>query len=610
MANMRETWRADTWVRPFFRRYKRVLAASIGLGVATVLFAMGLMFMSGYLITAAAAPPYYGLFELLVPIGLVQLFGVGKPFLGYLERLRSHDWIMRTTSELRRRLYRSLEQGTLTDVASRRIGSVLGLLSEDIAHVQNLYLRTVFPLLIAWISGGVIVFALGWISLPFACGFLVGILCITVLLPLLAVLRDGALQEQAKAKHRALHGLAFEQLSGVADWRYADRRDDFVSAITHAGEAVATEDAVLRARSRRRSLVLHLVFGLGTVGVFVWAAWHFGGSPSATGVLTPLPDGSGIASGAGATANWIAAFVLGLFPLLEVFAPLTDACVTAAGQADAINHLNRLPEPPARVGEKGATEKELPAPAEPGGFDLSLRNVTFRYPEATRDVVRDLTLDIPEGQKVAILGASGTGKSTLASLIRGDLVPLSGAITLGVVDPAALNTAGTIHHHVGLMQQSGYLFNQSLLGNLKIGKPSVTEEEATTALNAVGLGNYLSGLPHGLLTLMDEAGIGLSGGEARRITLARLLLSEAPVILLDEPCVNLDAGTEALLMDTILDTFAERTVVMITHHPAGTERFDRVLYLRDGRIALDGSPAALMRESEFFANLVALDKGL
>ena len=159
-------WALDTWVKPFFSRYKKTLVASLGLGVLTLLFAVMLMFVSGFLISYASLPPELGLLSLYIPIGFVQVFGLGKPFFGYFERLASHDWVLRMTSTLREQLYRVLEADGIAGSKIMESGEALGLLSEDIAHVQNLYLRTVFPLVIAWLTGGIVVLAIGAMSAP------------------------------------------------------------------------------------------------------------------------------------------------------------------------------------------------------------------------------------------------------------------------------------------------------------------------------------------------------------------------------------------------------------------------------------------------------------
>ena len=203
--------------------------------------------------------------------------------------------------------------------------------------------------------------------------------------------------------------------------------------------------------------------------------------------------------------------------------------------------------------------------------------------------------------------AAGAGKSTLAGLIRGDLVPQEGVATLGGVPCSELGDG--MARYLGVIQQRTYLFNTTLLENLRIGRPDATEDEVREALVRVGLGDLLDRLPQGLGTLVDEAGMRFSGGERHRIALARVLLQGTPIVLLDEPFAALDPITERGLLDTLLDVFADRTLILITHHLQGVSRMDRVVFISDGAVSLDGAPADLERDSEHYRRLLALDRG-
>ena len=181
-------------------------------------------------------------------------------------------------------------------------------------------------------------------------------------------------------------------------------------------------------------------------------------------------------------------------------------------------------------------------------------------------------------------------------------------MTLGGVDTAALGDA--ICSQLGLIQQSTYLFNRSLFANLSLGDRSITRDAAAAALQAVGLGPLLESLPKGLDTMVSEAGRNFSGGERHRIALARVLLKDTPVVLLDEPTVALDPLTEHALLEDLFTVLEGRSVVMVTHHLAGIEHMDRVVFIEDGRIALEGSPAELARSSARFQQLLAFDREL
>ncbi len=238
---------------------------------------------------------------------------------------------------------------------------------------------------------------------------------------------------------------------------------------------------------------------------------------------------------------------------------------------------------------------------------MHVRNVAYTYPSGSRRVLDGVELDIPAGQHVAVLGRSGSGKSTLALLLRGDAVPDEGSVTVDGRHPSDMGEASA--RYLSVVQQQPYLFNRTLRENLLIARPNATEDQLRAALRDVGLEGLLARLPQGLDTLVDEAGTRFSGGERHRIALARVLLADAPAVLLDEPTVGLDPITEQALMDTLQRTFAQKTLIMITHHLQGIESFDRVVFLEDGRIVLDGSPEQLARTSKRYCRLLSFDRG-
>lgn len=584
-------WRRDTWVKPFFKQYRRALLLALALGVATFVFAAALMFTSGYLISGA--PLVASVLVLNVPLGLVRLFGVGKPILNYFERLASHDWVLRMTSSLRLRLYRSVEGEAMAFRSKRSTGDVLGLLAQDVGHIQNLYLRTLFPLIVGGVLYVALVAGAGVLSLGLGIALLLLAGLAAVAAPLVSVLANAAREARRKQQRARLYDRLSDNVLGVADWVFAQRGGDYLAAHEEAERLLRAEQRRIERFDRARDLVLQLAFGAIVVVLLAWAGTRFGG----------LPDGG---------ANWVAAFALGFFPLIEVFAPLPAAAQEAGAYRDSIERLNDLPEP----GDDGASEPAADAaaagaalrpPAPRGALDIRLEGVRFGYEGSGEEVLRGIDLEIPFGQKVAVLGRSGAGKSTLAGLIRGDLAPQQGEATLGGVPCAAFGDG--MARYLGVIQQRTYLFNATLLDNLRIGNPAASEDEVREALARVGLETLLERLPQGLLTMVDEAGMRFSGGERHRIALARVLLQGAPVVLLDEPFAALDPLTEQALLDTLLKVFADRTLILITHHLQGASRLDRVVFLADGGVSLDGAPADLERESAYYRRLLALDRG-
>ena len=586
-------WRRRlAWLAPFLAAYRGPLALALLLELAAAIFSCALMATSGYLISGAAEARG-SILLLYVPIIYVRIFGGGKPILAYLERLVSHDWVLRMTSRLRLRLYEALERRGRMNGSERhglQTGEALGALAEDIGHLQNLYLRSAFPTVIAWVLYLIVLCATGLFDPVLALAFGLGCAASVIAAPLASLLINGRREEQRRDAKRLRYASLTDSLLGIADWVCSGRRGGYLMRDEREQEQARKAERTARRFDRRRDAILRLSFGLTAVAVLVWAGARFGGD-------------TGTAAG---TTIWITAFVLGFFPLAEQFAPLSVAASEGRGHLAAIDRMQAIEGPRGADREPDAAAgTAVPAPAS---YDLSMRNLHFAYPGTAHEALAGIDLDIPHGQHIAILGRSGAGKSTLAQLLHGDLTPSAGTVALGGIPARAL--CEQMPDLIGVIQQDTYLFNTTLYDNLCVGRADATRAEAQEALERVGLGPLLERLPKGLDTMVDEGGLRFSGGERHRIALARVLLRDTPIVLLDEPFAGLDPLTEQALLDTLLAAFADRTLILITHHLQGIEVMDRVVFIESGRVELDGSPAKLEQTSERYRKLLVFDRGL
>ena len=236
---------------------------------------------------------------------------------------------------------------------------------------------------------------------------------------------------------------------------------------------------------------------------------------------------------------------------------------------------------------------------------MVINNLQF-YFEENKKIFNDFDLEVKKGEHIAILGRSGVGKSTLASLIRGDLIPQKGEITFSGVEPSK---AKNVEEKIGVINQSPYLFATTVRSNLTLAKLDATDEEIWEALELVGLLKMVESLPQKLLTPVDEAGERFSGGERQRLALARVLLSDVDVVILDEPTVSLDPITENQLLTLFFERLRDKSIIFITHHLLGVHQMDRVLFLENGSIKFDGKPAVLLESNPTFKQLYQLDLG-
>ncbi|CAI3337196.1 thiol reductant ABC exporter subunit CydC [Enterococcus cecorum] len=564
----------DTWVKPYLQRYKAPLMLAIFLGFCTFFSAGALMFNSGYLISKSASLPE-NILLVYVPIVLTRAFGVSRPVFRYIERLTSHNWVLKMTSKLRRKLYHTLEKDAMVFKQKYRMGDILGLLAEDIQYIQNLYLRTIFPLIIALILYAFIVIAVGVFSIFFALYLALLLFILVIVLPVWSVVVNGARQEREKTLKTELYTDLTDNVLGVADWIFSQRGVEYVDTHLQVEQELYQVQDQKRLFNRRVHVLFQLIYSFVVIGLIVWTSQRFVGNH-------------------GGAANWIAAFVLSAFPVVDAFVVLPEAMQESNVYKDSINRLNALDETP----------DEAPKNIEVTDTRIQVEDLSFGYDYHL--VLDRLDLTIEPGEKIAILGKSGSGKSTLASLIRGDLKPQNGLLTLGGVPTYQFGDA--MSHYISVIQQAPYLFHTTILNNVRMANTNKSEE-VWQVLERVGLKKLVEQLPEGLHTMVDEAGLRFSGGERHRMALARILLQDTPIVLLDEPTVGLDPLTEQALIDTFFSQLQDKTVIWITHHLQGIEIMDRVIFIEDGRLEMSGTPADLAQNNARFQQLKAIDEG-
>lgn len=565
----------DTWVKPYLQRYKAPLMLAIFLGFCTFFSAGALMFNSGYLISKSASLPE-NILLVYVPIVLTRAFGVSRPVFRYIERLTSHNWVLKMTSKLRRKLYHTLEKDAMVFKQKYRMGDILGLLAEDIQYIQNLYLRTIFPLIIAVILYAFIVIAVGMFSIFFALYLALLLFILVIVLPVWSVVVNGARQEREKTLKTELYTDLTDNVLGVADWIFSQRGSEYVDTHLQVEQELYQVQDQKRLFNHRVQVLFQLIYSFIVIGLIVWTSQRFVGNH-------------------GGAANWIAAFVLSAFPVVDAFVVLPEAMQESNVYKDSINRLNALDETP----------DEAPKNIEVTDTRIQVEDLSFSYDHHL--VLDHLDLTIEPGEKIAILGKSGSGKSTLASLVRGDLKPQNGLLTLGGVPTYQFGDA--MSHYISVIQQAPYLFHTTILNNVRMANTNKSEEEVWQVLERVGLKKLVEQLPEGLHTMVDEAGLRFSGGERHRMALARILLQDTPIVLLDEPTVGLDPLTEQALIDTFFSQLQDKTVIWITHHLQGIEIMDRVIFIEDGRLEMSGTPADLAQNNARFQQLKAIDEG-
>jgi ATP-binding cassette subfamily C protein CydC len=260
----------------------------------------------------------------------------------------------------------------------------------------------------------------------------------------------------------------------------------------------------------------------------------------------------------------------------EAVGGLPRAGALAGHAAAAAHRVLQAADEPVPVPDPAA-----PKPIPPG-YTLRFESLHYRWRPELPEVFSGLTLEVPEGARVALLGPSGAGKSTLAALALKVAAPGQGRILLGGTDLAEL-TAAEVHARIGWLSQATHLFDDTIRANLRLARPDADDAALWAALDAAQIGEMVRALPDGLDAWVGEGGTRFSGGQGRRLALARAILSPAPILILDEPCAGLDAATERAFLATLNEVPPGRTIIMITHRLIGIERLDRIWRLSGGQ---------------------------
>ncbi|WP_449601805.1 thiol reductant ABC exporter subunit CydC [Paenibacillus sp. Marseille-Q9583] len=574
----------EGWFAPYVSSYFWRFVLIIVLGALTIFTASSLMYTSGFLISKASTP-VENILMIYVPIVGVRTFGTSRAVIHYVERLVGHDTILRILSKMRVRLYNILEPQALFLSSRFRTGDILGMLADDIEYLQNVYLRTVFPSIIALLIYGAAVIALGTFDIAFALLMALYILVLVVVLPFLSLLFTQKRQREVKVERNRLYQKLTDAVLGMGDWVISGRQSQFVDTYEADERKVAQTDAALRSWARLRTFIGQAVIGIGVLSMLYWAAGEF-----ADGAIA---------------GTLIAAFVLVVFPVADVFLPVSEAVEKIPQYRNSLERLSGVNGAEQNiVSEKATVVDALPQAMK--SAHIKLENVGYHYGSEANWSVRDLSLDIPQGKKIAIIGRSGAGKSTLLKAIQGVIEPSDGSATINGI--AADAYGEHIPSIIAVLNQSPHLFDTTVANNIRMGDPKASEQDIKEAGALAKMDTLISSLPDGYDTFVREAGQRFSGGERQRIALARILLQNTPVVILDEPTVGLDPRTERDLLKTMLEAMKGKSLIWVTHHLVGAEQMDEVIFMENGSVEMRGTHAELMKKEPRYRRLYELDR--
>lgn len=585
----------NDWILPYLKRYKGRVSLAVLFAVLGVASGAMLLFVSGYLISKSALRPE-NIMMVYVPIVSVRAFSIGQAIFPYFEKLVSHDIVLRILASYRDRLYAMVEPQAIFLESRFRTGDLLSVLSDDIEKLQDFYIRTLLPALLGLVVYGVFSLVLGFFDLPF---MLMMLLLLGTMVFLAPWMSYRLLRKKHLARRETRAGL-YQQITdamyGQLDWLVSGRVGEILAQSADTNESLLQKEQTLERLAHIREAALRFIAGLAIIAMMYWSGMQ-------------VEDGA-------FAATVIAAFILMMFSVTDALIPVSKAVEEVPTYTESLVRMEKI------KAAGSITEEDFSKPGVSNGMEqtgnevhqmkqegwqdavLHLDKVSYGYEDATEATIRDLSLTVPPGEKLAVLGKSGTGKSTLLKLIAGVIAPDAGTI---LVNGSMMNQH-YLASAVSVLNQKPHLFHTTIANNIRIGKPSATDEEILAVLKQAQIDELVEQLPDGIHTQMDEMGKRFSGGERQRIAFARVLLQDTPIILLDEPTTGLDPRTERELLETMLTAAADKTIIWVTHHLAGAEWMDDIIFMEDGGIKLHGSHAKLMEESSYYRTLYEMDE--
>ncbi|GGD84773.1 thiol reductant ABC exporter subunit CydD [Paenibacillus nasutitermitis] len=599
-------------VLEFVRPYKGRAALAVLLGFLTVAANVGLMGTSGYLIARAALRPDTVLL-LWIPIVGVRFFGIARGVMRYLERLVAHDVTFRILQRVRVWLYERLERNGTAILESRRSGDVLHAIMNDVEQLQNLYLRVLAPPMVALLTGALGLVLLGVHHAELAVILAVMMAVSGIGLPWLGLYLGRKHGEGIIAARAGIYEETVDLIAGVRELTVFNRLADRLARIQ------SIQDTSNSFQKRHIRLDAGINGGiLASAHLTMWlvllASVYLAASGRIEAVAIP------------ALAMITLACFEAIMPLPAAFQQMNQTMASAerlfrladekpAAEMDGVGPGAVKAEPgtgttaanraePVDDGGCGAVGRPLP---ETGPWRAEIQDLSFRYGPDEPYAIRDLSITLAPGKRIAIVGESGAGKSSLIQVLLKLRPYTAGSVTIRGRELRQL-TDEAARSEFAVVSQTTQLFNASAAANIRLGCPDATDEELRTAARLALIDDTLMNLPEGYNTEVGEWGSKLSGGERQRLALARALLVDAPAILFDEPATGLDPLTEQAFRMSMETQLKDKAVLWITHKLAGLAGMDEIIVMQGGMVRERGTHLELLRRRGYYARLWQLER--
>ena len=575
--------RNNSIVRTEIKKNKSMMILVVVLGILSTVSGAALMYVSGFLISKSSLR-IGNILMLQVPTVLTRTFSLSQSTFAYLQRLTSHNLVLGIIEKMRSRVYKILEPHALKLKKEYKSGDLLGLIAEDIEHLQNIYLKTIFPSIVSLVLYVIFVTLMFGYDMSYAILATLFGLFIIFIVPFASLTftrRNFQVMKEAKYD---LYKNFTSAIFGISDWISSNRVNDFMNEYQEKETRLLKKETKIKIFVHFRENLVNFIAGL-TVFYMVYSCWSMTLNDSIENV-------------------YIASFCMMVLSVMSVSVMTSEAVAHIPGYEVSIKRVKDF-----YANEQDDVDIDKALQNKEGNV-IDIENVTFAY-ENGKNVLDDISLSIKKGEKVAILGRSGVGKSTLVKLLTGTYTDYTGSISvLGKVP-----TEKMLGTKISLLNQKPYLFDMTIRENLKLAlldkKEEVTDDEINSkieeSLEKSQLTRLISELPEGINTNVFETGSRFSGGERQRIAFARTLIQNNELLLLDEPTVGLDPKTEHELLKTIFETNRDKTIVWITHHLNSIKYMDRIIFIKDGKVEMNGTHEELYQTNKKYRKLYDMD---
>ena len=544
------------------------MVLAVALLAATSLAGIALLGVSGWLLSRAAE--HLEASALTVAAVAVRALGIARGVLRYGERLVGHDAVLRDVAARRAALYAQLRADDRTTT-----GAAVSGLVHDVEGAQDVWLRGVLPLVSAGLVWLVVVPCLALLLPGAALVLAAGLGGAVIAVPALAWRLARAEEERSLARELHLAAVA-DLVHGAADLVALHG----VQRASATAAQAADELARLDRRAARRTALLSAAVPL---------------LQAATVVTMLVLAASAVRQGSLARVDAAVVVLAGWCAFDPASSSHEAAAAVRRGRAALLRWRPQAPS-------------TAPTARASAGFVITAHNVGLHYASRRRPAVTGVDLVLRPGTTLGVVGGSGAGKSSLLALLSGSAAPTTGRVTVGGQELYALDEQERAAAVV-LAEQSAHVFDATVRDNLRLADPAVSDARIREVLDVVGLGGWLDEQPDGLDVRLGHRGVRLSGGQRRRLTVARALLSPAPVLLLDEPTEGLAPDEADELLANVLARSRQRAVVVVTHRPAAWAALDELLVVENGRVTERGTPAQLAAGSGLVAEATALVEG-